>query len=246
MKLTLAGLLCIAPLALSQPRAQLIDFNHHTWYSYSGDHRVSGPWGIHIDGQWRRADFGSEWQQYQIRPGVNVALSRALQLTFGYAFTKTYPYGDFPSRSSFPEHRIYQQALVDHYWRSLPLQHRVRLEQRFLRYPDPEPAEWTYQNRFRYMLRTEFPIARDATGRASWYLPVFNELLIGIPPNYGARPFDQNRAFLGIGRSLPGAKVEIGYLNQFIGQRNGRIFESNNTLFVTVTSDASLSGWWRE
>jgi hypothetical protein len=246
LKAALPVLLCVTQYALSQTNTRSLDFNQHAWYTYSGDHAISGRWGIHLEGQWRRADLGTEWQQYLLRPGVNFALSRSLQLTAGYALVRTYPYGDFPLRKSVPEHRIYQQALFTHAWRSLRVQHRPRLEQRFIRYPDPEPRSWTYQNRFRYMLRVEIPLVTESNGRPVWYLPAFNEVLIGISPNYGARPFDQNRLFVGVGRALPGAKVEVGYMNQFIGQRNGRIFEFNNTLFVAITSNVPLSGLWSD
>jgi hypothetical protein len=111
------------------------------------------------------------------------------------------------------------------------------MEQRWIKYPDPQPRSWTYQNRFRYLLKAEIPLGGESTG---WYVPVYDEILIGIPPNYGARPFDQNRLFAGIGKALRGVNVEVGYLNQFLGQRNGRIFEFNSTLFVTITSTARL------
>ncbi|HYO83462.1 MAG TPA: DUF2490 domain-containing protein [Bryobacteraceae bacterium] len=238
--------LCLVQLGYGQPNTRIFDVNKHVWSSYSGDHPVSGRWGIHFDGQWRRSDLGTEWQQYQLRPGLNYSLSRAVLLTLGYAFTKTYPYGDFPVRTSIPEHRIYQQAVITHSWRSLRLQHRPRLEQRFIRYPDQQPRSRTYQNRFRYLFRVEVPLFSGSNGTSLWYMPVSNEILVGIAPNYGARPFDQNRVFLGVGRTLPGARVEAGFMNQFIGQRNGRIFESNNTLLVAVTSNVPITSLWRE
>ncbi len=77
-------------------------------------------------------------------------------------------------------------------------------------------------------------------------MPVFNEVLIGISPNFGARSFDQNRLFIGIGRADGPVKAEFGYMNQFIGQRNGRIFEFNNTLVLAITSTASLSALWAD
>lgn len=197
---------------------------------------------MHFDAQWRRAELGTDWQQYQLRPGLNYRLSPDILLTLGYAFTRTYPYGEFPLRTSTPEHRIYQQALIRKQLRAATLQHRIRLENRWIRYPDPQPRAWTYQNRFRYLLKSDFALVRSSSGAPSWYLPIFDEVLIGIPPNYGARPFDQNRLFVGIGKALDGFNVEVGYMNQLIGQRNGRIFEFNNTLFVTITSSATFSG----
>jgi hypothetical protein len=246
LKTILSILPIMTPAAFSQTVPRLIDFNQHFWSTYSGDHRVSGPWGIHLEGQWRRADFGTEWQQLLLRPGLNFAVTPSIQITLGYAYIKTIPYGDFPARIGFPEHRIYQQGQVTRRWRSLRLQHRVRFEQRFLQYPDPQPRSWTYQNRFRYLIKLEIPLVTDASGEVEWYVPAFNEVLIGIPPNYGARPFDQNRLFLGLGRALPGARVEVGYMKQFLGQRNGRIFEFNNTLLLQVTSNVALSGLWSD
>ena len=242
-KLALVTLLSTSFLpAQSEPK--VLDFNRHGWFSYSGDHKIAGKWGVHFDAQWRRSSFVTRWQQYQLRPGVNFSVNRNVLLTAGYAYTRAYPYGDYPVAKAFPEHRIYQQAVVSHRRNSFKFSQRYRLEQRFIRYPNGNP-EWTYQNRFRYMFRAEAPLTGYDNGERTWYLPMWNEVLFGIPPNIGARTFDQNRLFVGVGRSLGPGNIEAGYMNQFIGQRNGRIFEFNNTLFVTFTSTYDLSGLWR-
>jgi hypothetical protein len=224
----------------SSPGTKLLDFNPHGWFSYSGDHPVSGPWGLHFDAQWRRSDFGTEWQQYQLRPGLNYQWSENLLLTLGYVYTRSYPYGEFPARAAFPEHRMYQQALVRHSAGAVRMQHRIRMEQRWIEYPN-QPSEWTYQNRFRYLLKADFPLSKREDGSIKWYLPVYDEIVIGIPPNYGARPFDQNRIFAGVGYSTGPVNFELGYLKQFLGQRNGRVFEFNSTLFFTATSNVPLA-----
>jgi hypothetical protein len=241
----IAGLACTACAASAQiAPPKTLDFNGHSWFSYSGDHPVSGPWGLHFDTQWRRSDLGATWQQYQIRPGLNYQPSESLLVTLGYVYTRTYPYGDNPVRAAFPEHRMYQQALIRHSKESVRFQHRIRLEQRFVEYPSPQPVTWTYQNRFRYLVKADLPLKRRADGSVEWYIPVYDEIVIGIPPNYGARPFDQNRVFAGFGRSVGGLNVEFGYLNQFLGQRNGRVFESNHTMFFTATSSLPLTKLW--
>jgi hypothetical protein len=236
---------CLAALYAASVTAQtpkILDFNRHGWYSYSGDHDVKGPWGIHFDAQWRRANVITRWQQYQLRPGLNYRRNPKQLFTLGYAFTRTYPYGEFPVSAAFPEHRIYEQALLRHPSRTVILQQRIRLEQRWIRYPSNTDGKYTYQNRFRYLLKADFPITRYQNESPKWYLPIYNEFLIGLPPNYGARWWDQNRLFAGIGYSTGKAgNVEVGFLNQFLGQRNGRVFESNNTLFVTFTSNYSLA-----
>jgi len=224
-------------------QSKVLDLNQHGWFSYSGDHRVGGRWGIHFDAQWRRADLVTRWQQYQFRPGLNFQVNRNVLLTLGYAYTRTYPYGDYPVAAAFPEHRIYQQALIRHPRTSVNFSQRFRLEQRFIEFPNTSGV--TYVNRFRYMFRAEVPLARNGENERTWYLPVWDEILLGIPPNIGARTFDHNRLFIGVGRSLGAGNMEVGYMNQFLGQRNGRVFEFNNTLFVTYTSNFDLSQLWR-
>ncbi len=220
------------------PRTPTVDFNQHLWASYTGDHRVKDKWGFHMDGQWRRSDFGTEWQQYQLRPAVNYYVSDKLMLTLGYAWTQNYPYGDYPVRAPFTEHRMYQQVL----WRTpvngIRFSHRFRLEQRWIKYPPTTDIQTTtYQNRFRYMLRAELPIAGEPGKPGQWYVPVWDEILLGIEPNIGSRTYDHNRAFIGVGRTLPNSSaIEVGYMNQFLGQRNGRVWEFNNTFHVTFSS----------
>jgi hypothetical protein len=233
-------------IIFGQANPKILDFNQHAWASYSGDHRVAGRWGVHFDAQWRRADLGTRWQQYQLRPAVNFEVSRNLLLTTGYAYTRAYPYGDYPVAAAFPEHRIYQQAVVRHPREGLRFSQRYRLEQRFIQYPNTPDRSWTYQNRFRYMFRAEAPLTKNGSAAPAWYIPIWDEILFGIPPNYGARTFDQNRLFVGVGRSAGAlGNIEVGFMNQFLGQRNGQIFEFNNTLFVTFTSNFDLSGLWR-
>jgi len=225
------------------PASKHLDLNQHGWLSYSGDHPVAGRWGVHFDMQKRRSGGVTEWQQYQIRPGLNYHAKPNLMLTLGYVFTRTYPYGDFPVARAFPEHRMYQQALIGRRRGTVSFQHRIRMEQRWIYYPSNQPAAGaTYQNRFRYLVRAEIPLARRADKSVSWYLPVYDEILIGIPPNYGARPFDQNRVFAGVGYAWGKTKVDAGYLNQFLGQRNGRVFEMNNTFLVSISSTVSIAG----
>jgi hypothetical protein len=134
----------------------------------------------------------------------------------------------------FPEHRIYQQLLVTKRVGPLTVQQRSRLEQRFIRYPNQGPnGPWTYQNRFRHMVRVEIPLGNPDKARR-WYVPVYDEIFLGIPPNFGARTFDHNRLAAGFGRAHGTFKAEVVYMNQFLGQRNGRIFEFNNTVMVSL------------
>lgn len=203
---------------------------------YFGDHPVSAKWGLHLEGQYRRHDFGRSWQQLLLRPGVNYSVSKRLMLTAGYGYIRTHRYGEYPVVVRFPEHRIFQQALVKHSAGKVDFAHRFRVEQRWMGEVRPVSLaleRWRRQDRFRYMFRFTVPLHQEN----KWYLAVYDEILVHFRKNYGASAYDHNRAYVALGRRLgkPG-NLEIGYMNQYLLQRNGQIRENNHTFQLAFFS----------
>jgi hypothetical protein len=217
--------------------------NAHGWFMYFGDHPVKAgsKWGIHLEGQWRRHDVVSRWQQLLLRPALNYEVNRNLVLTGGYGLITTHRYGAFPTAAPFPEHRLFQQALVRQAIGKWSLSHRYRLEQRFLGEKRVladgrrELVRWRHENRFRYMFRLMRPI------HGPWGVALYDEFFLNFGRNVAANVFDQNRAYAALTHSLGKAsRIEVGYLNQIVQQRNGRIFENNHTVQVAIYSTLPL------
>jgi hypothetical protein len=212
--------------------------NYHAWFGYFGDHPVSKRWELHLEGQWRRHDLGLKWQQLFVRPGVNFELNKKVSLTAGYAFADTFQYGDYPTSYRFPEHRVFEQVLLKQTVGKLDLQHRYRLEQRFLGTrsdPSIDSIDSSrYENRFRYLARVNIPLTVDER----YYIGTSNEFFVNFGKNVAENIFDQNRAYVAVG--LPVAKatrIELGYLLQIVQQRSGLVFEYNHTLQVNLLSN---------
>jgi Protein of unknown function (DUF2490) len=227
----------IAQPAFSQNSQRLSTVNTHGWYNYFGDHPVSESWGAHLEAQWRRHDVITQWQQLLLRPAINFSANKNVVFTAGYAFVDTFAYGDFPVRHRFPEHRMYEQVVLKHELGKLGLQHRYRLEQRYLgqkiQPSDSRIDSWRYENRFRYMMRMNVPLGYEK----KLYLGVYDEIMVNFGNNVAANIFDQNRAYAALGYSLSkNTKLEIGYLLQTLQQRNGRVIEYNNTFQLSVFS----------
>ena len=100
----------IAHPALSQNSQRISTVNANGWYNYFGDHPVSERLGVHLEGQWRRHDVITKWQQLLLRPGINFSPNKNVMFTAGYAFVDTYPYGEFPAAYRFREHRIFDRS----------------------------------------------------------------------------------------------------------------------------------------
>jgi hypothetical protein len=213
------------------------DSNSNLWLNYVGDHPLGNdPWGLHLEAQVRRADYGENWQQLLLRPGINYTFSPALTLSAGYAWVETYPYGDIPVAADFPEHRLWEQAVVSHKAFGLDWTHRFRLEQRRIGEVNAatgDVANWRYENRIRYMLRTTIPLSDDK----KWYLALWDEVFFNFGSNVSMNYLDQNRAFIGLGRQLSDTtRLEIGFMEQTIQRRGGNIWENNHTVTVWLTS----------
>ena len=244
----LAVLLCLTATALpAQEPNRVSDPNFHAWYIYFGDHQVGdGPWGVHFDGQWRRQGIGQKWQQLLLRPGVNYDFNANVQVSGGYGFIETHPYGDFPAPTAFPEHRIWQQLLLRQKVGKTKLAHRFRLEQRFVGLMDATRPEgdrlldYVHRNRIRYYTKGTIPIGRGGPD-SDYFLAAYNEIKLNFGKNTARNVFDQNRAYIAVGRKLPGfGAIEIGYLQQTVQQGNGRVFEFNHTLQVGLFSNRRI------
>lgn len=219
----LTGLLLVAASLNAQ-----VDNNANGWYMYFGDHPIGNSrWGAHLEGQWRRANLGLTSQQILLRPAVNFQLNKKVMLTGGYGFVETYRYGDYPVKESFLEHRTYEQAQITQKFLGLDFQNRLRLEQRhILGYAA------RYENRFRYMLRTNIPLKNKR-----YYIGLYDEVFYNFGKNVSFNVFDQNRAYAALGRNLAHqTRFEVGFLEQTVQHRDGRVFEHNHTLQVAIYS----------
>jgi hypothetical protein len=215
--------------------------NQHLWLNYVGDHPVAGgPWGVHLEAQNRVSDWGKDWQQLLLRPGVNYQFNPNLSASVGYGFVRTYPYGELPVPHRFDEHRIWEQLQYKQELLGLKWTHRFRLEQRWIeelqKLPDGryQTENWRGEQRFRYLLRTEFPLTADKR----LYLPVWNEAFFNFGPNILGNHFDQNRAFVGLGWQVAKhLRMETGYLEQTVHRRGGKNWEHNHTISVWLSSN---------
>jgi hypothetical protein len=234
MKLTVL----LLTLGLCLPAFAATDNNNNAWFMYFGDHPIKkSRWGIHLEGQWRRADVGLKWQQLLLRPGVNFQLNKKVALTGGYGFIETHSYGDYPVPAAFPEHRFFEQATITQRFAKLDWQNRLRSEQRRLGVETKQAdgtfalTDWRYENRFRYMLRTNVPLTKGS----KYYLGLYDEIMFNFGKNVAKNVFDQNRAYAALGHDFGHqTKLEVGYMEQTVQHRDGLVFEHNHTLQVAI------------
>ncbi|MBT2558343.1 DUF2490 domain-containing protein [Hymenobacter sp. ISL-91] len=239
--------------ARAQGPIRLPDYNTLGWATYSGDFRLADQWSLHTEYQLRRVELLGRQQQHLARTGLMRQLGERLEVSAGYTFLRTSSYGRYPNVTGRPqpEHRIYQDVTLTDALGRLHLEHRLRLEQRWIGQRADEGqgpvAGWQYQNRARYQLLAQVPLQGPTLGDQEWYLNGFGELFIGFGRNVGQNVFNQSRLSAGLGYQFgPNLQLELNYLNQ-ISQHGspepvtGRpVFEYNRGLRLNAQLDVDF------
>ncbi len=244
LKKTFFTLLIIYCNSSFSQETRLSDHNNINWISYTGLFKINQRVSLHTEYQWRSVNGIKNTQQGLIRTGLNFTLNKDINLNAGYAFVETFPYGDYPNLYNFPEHRIYEQALIKNNIGILGLTHRLTLEQRFvgkINYINSKKTiDYVFLNRFRYRIRSELGINhKELSQKNTWSIALQDELFIGWGKNIGTNIFDQNRIAILLGyRINPMIKIEAGYINQTIQQpkrvNNWAVFQYNNGIAVNA------------
>ena len=228
-------------------------YNRIGWYNYFGTFKLSPKFGIHTEYQFRRNDIITEWQQSLLRLGINYQLTPKIQCRMGYAWIETFPYGEIPLNGmgrDFTEHRLFQMVTLTDHVSIVDLTHRYMLEQRWVgRYSNTDQTnedEFPLLNRFRYMVRMQFPLKGKEIKNKTPYFAMYNEVFIGFGKNVNENIFDQNRVGILLGyRINPSIRIEAGFLNQILqlGRElnNSNVFQYNNGIIVNANFNMDLT-----
>jgi hypothetical protein len=233
---------------------KLISSQTHGWIMYFGNHKINDRWGLHTEYQWRRAgrdenaNVFQDWQQSLLRLGVDYYAKNQTQWTAGYGWIKTFEYGEQPVSHVFNEHRIWEQFIVKNKVGRFDLQHRYRLEQRFVeQYELGSTGEYAqngfaFRNRVRYRLMVNVPLSRKEMNDNTLFLSMYDEVFLGFGPGIGKNILDQNRLYGALGwRFNKELNVQLGYLNQYVVKTDGIKAERNHTLQLSVTYNFNFS-----
>ncbi|MEQ8704745.1 MAG: DUF2490 domain-containing protein [Phaeodactylibacter sp.] len=221
-----------AGLAVSAQKDIAVQYN--TWYMYFGNHRLTDKLGLHTEYQWRRHEWVDTWQQSLMRVGLDYYLTDNSTLTAGYGWIESFPYGEQPVPATFTEHRIWQQWSINQRVGRLYVNHRYRLEQRFLEHP--ENSGYVFRQRARYRLMTILPIGHRDLADHAFFLSAYAEPFISFGEGVGANILGQNRLYLALGyRFNSRVNFQLGYLNQYIVKADGQHHERNHDLQAGLT-----------
>ncbi len=252
-RLAFSTIIClVCHISLAQ-NTRLSDNNNIGWFNNFTTLKFSTKYSGHVEYQWRRDNFVTDWQQSLLRVGLNYQANEKLTLRLGYAWIETFPYGDIPLQVAgkrFPEHRTYQMATITDNIKLMDVSHRFMLEQRWVgRYTNPllgKPDDFIFLNRVRYMYRMQRALGKKKIAGKTAYAALYDEILIGFGKNVNENIFDQNRLAVLLGYRLNKKyRVEAGFFQQIVqlGREvnNRNVFQYNNGIILNSYFNFDLS-----
>lgn len=220
----------------------------HAWALYTGTHKITNKVNFMTEYQWRRADGFQHWQQSLLRLGTEYVINPKISVMVGYGWFKTFPYGAQPVLYEFNEHRIFEQMNLKDRIGRFEIQHRYRIEQRFLeQYAINSSGEVVqmdpvFRNRIRYRSMMMVPLSHKEMVDNTLFLNVNDELFVGIGEGIAKNPIDQNRFIAALGwRFNAQTNVQVGYLNQFVIKSNATDMERNHSLWISMFYNLDFS-----
>lgn len=180
--------------------------------------KMTGSWVI-VNSQW---EFNKRWEAftelqtrsnrvanhffyYEVKGGLGYKVNNNFSVLMGLGRYATYAgEGNFSAPLDTEEFRIWQQLNLNHPIGRLKVEHRYRIEQKWM--------SGGYRNRFRYRLNNVLPINNVDLKPETFYLNVYDEVFL----NNRVPHFERNRFYAGIGYVLsPAMMVQLGYVNQY-------------------------------
>jgi hypothetical protein len=202
--------------------------------------------GFRFDASTRHVQDHPGLSQYLLRGGVTYQLPLGLAAVSGLAAIRNYDDG---SASRF-EWRPYQDLSRTFGGGRTQLQHRLRLEPRFLReLPGGPTGNWAFQFRIRYRLQAQWTLADISHGQAgrALLLTVGDEIMVNPVHGRSASFFGTNRMLVSPTlRWGPRLDMALTYNHQFSARTRPDDFESAEVVWLNITGRIAAEGRHRK
>lgn len=183
------------------------------WIMFFNQTKLHNKWSIHSEIQFRSYELFPNTEQLLIRGGINYHQNANVLFTAGYGWITNYKDdGEIFKNYIINENRLWQQILIKDNFNRLFLEHRYRLEQRWIEQKNAN----NYKNRIRYLLRITIPLNKKEITKQTIFIGIYNEVFIHLDKN----PFDRNRLYGAMGYQFAKfSNLQLGYMAQTIGSK---------------------------
>ena len=206
------------------------------WAMTANTITLSPRFNLIFDSQLRSTDQWKQPETFILRPGLSYVLNKNISLSTGLALITNWKTME-GIRDGVSDNRIWQQLGISKQVKNAVLQHRIRIEERWIPLLKVDGREIVksdsrFNARLRYFTRWISPFSKTEKLTKGIYWAVQNEFFFNAAgAKYANRKlFDQSRSYAGTGYRLgKHADLEIGYMLVYSEGRN-KDYTTNNII----------------
>lgn len=149
-------------------------------------------WGSYAEVQARTDAVFRHYFYNELKAGLSYDVDPNFTVLLGTGRYTTSDYRDLGQGPLNVEKRLWEQVVLTQFSHRLKLEHRYRIEQRWLRFRDDSTA---FRQRFRYRLNAFFPLNKPTITAGTMFLSAYDEIFL----NPNGPVFERNRLYAGVG-----------------------------------------------
>lgn len=184
--------------------------------------------------------------QVYLRFGMSYIVNKNLEITGGivtpfYWAPPEYSNQDLSFDKIVNQFRFWQQALFILPIGKAKLYHQIRTEQRWRR-DYLVGAEFDLTYRWRYKIASYIPLNSYKFQSGTFFLSVYNEVFIQTGKTVIRNPFEDNRAFLGMGYIFnESIQVQVGYAKSWQQRASGINYTNRDLVRISIYHNLDLT-----
>ena len=175
------------------------------WIGVTSALRFTDHWNLFLQGELRTWEMASNLNELLWRIAPIYDINNSSLVSIGYVRVDTWPFDD-NLYDKFDENRFYQEYLIKHKWGKSKVNHRFRLEQRWITTTEYGTE---FSNRLRYKIGITIPLGKPKIEPGTYFIKALNEIFIDIDQfdywfDYETKAvgLNQNRLMATVGRQM--------------------------------------------
>jgi hypothetical protein len=165
---------------------------------------VEKKWGGYAEVQARSNGLFRQYFYNELKGGLSYDLDKNFTVLLGAGRYGTF---DAPGPVNV-EKRLWQQLVLNQFMSRLKIEHRYRVEQRWLTFPEDSTV---FRQRLRYRLNAFLPLNHKTITGKTVFLSVYDEIFL----NPKGPVLERNRAYVGLGYQLNAhLNLQLGWVRQ--------------------------------
>ncbi len=208
------------------------------WLRYYNQLTMNKNWTWHNEFEDRRFFEHHQQHHFIVHSRLHRQISSNANVALGLTYSLQSPHDpNATAKLVVPEIRPVQEFNYSHaVTPKLTIQHRLRIDERFIRKNDRKVLldGYDFNVRCRYRLQASYQL-RDEKAKMPTTIKVSDELMINAGNTILDNQFDQNRIYIGIEQGLhPNLSIELGYLYLYQQRASGYEFFDRDIIRFTI------------